>query len=278
MLMNKAKVVISSSKLTSRVFYMVITICALGSAACDDSKINTGLSNKKSSNMPTETLDPTIKSTKSSSKSKSSETLEWTSEEIMKNPDGYLKKTQYYISSEIRQRQQKSEQLLQKLKSIQEKADRYTNNLSEVENIRKRFVSAIKSAHDEDRWPIKIAGKSFDQMKANKVVNDMTTYIKNNSSIAADYIKLVGSINRSISELKNDIEYLNRMNEKMALDIEKIHLGKCTDNFKDVRSRMSEMSNLSESLTSSDKDSVLESMRNSEVQGSEIVDVSEFIK
>ena len=278
MLMNKAKVVISSSKLTSRVFYMVITICALGSAACDDSKINTGLSNKKSSNMPTETLDPTIKSTKSSSKSKSSETLEWTSEEIMKNPDGYLKKTQYYISSEIRQRQQKSEQLLQKLKSIQEKADRYTNNLSEVENIRKRFVSAIKSAHDEDRWPIKIAGKSFDQMKANKVVNDMTTYIKNNSSIAADYIKLVGSINRSISELKNDIEYLNRMNEKMALDIEKIHLGKGTDNFKDVRSRMSEMSNLSESLTSSDKDSVLESMRNSEVQGSEIVDVSEFIK
>jgi 23S rRNA pseudoU1915 N3-methylase RlmH len=257
---------------------MVITICALGSAACDDSKINTGISIKKSSNMPTEALDPTIKSTKSSSKSKSSETLEWTSEEIMKNPDGYLKKTQYYISSEIRQRQQKSEQLLQKLKSIQEKADRYTNNLSEVENIRKRFVSAIKSAHDEDRWPIKIAGKSFDQMRANKVVNDMTTYIKNNSSIAADYIKLVGSINRSISELKNDIEYLNRMNEKMALDIEKIHLGKGTDNFKDVRSRMSEMSNLSESLTSSDKDSVLESMRNSEVQGSEIVDVSEFIK
>ena len=111
----------------------------------------------------------------------------WSPERIAADPDGYLQYADARISKQVTGREERLAQLEQRRAEIEKKSDGILQQVADAKNIHTRLSAAIQRAQDEDRWPLKFAGRTFTQEKALAVLEATASYQKEREPLAAAY-------------------------------------------------------------------------------------------
>lgn len=172
----------------------------------------------------------------------------WTPEKIAKDPAGYLQYANGRVASQIQGREHKLAQLSAQRADVAARSDALAGKVSDAQNIIKRMKSAMQRADDENNWPVKIAGRSFDAGKADAVIKSLEQFIADRQTLVAAYADAVNRITSTESTLRADIENLTRMREKVGLDLERIRLNQGLQELGDLQKTENEIASFAKTL------------------------------
>ena len=148
----------------------------------------------------------------------------WTAEDIAADPEGYMQWADARVQAQLDDRQRRLTALTDRIAEVERKEGEFTRKLSDVRNVEERFTTAVRRAEDEDRWPLKIAGQSFDEAKARAIIAQAQRYIADHQPLAEAYTAALEKLHLAHSEQYRDIEHLQRLRQKLALDLERVRL------------------------------------------------------
>lgn len=178
----------------------------------------------------------------------------WTAAEVSADPSGYMSWADAKIATQVADRQIRIKSVAEKLSQIETRQQSMRDNLSEMQNISNRFTTAIRRAEDEDRWPVQVAGRKYDRKEAKAVLDQTQKYIEDRKPLSAAYDTAVARL-RSISDgLNNEVAELNRLREKMALDLEAVRLTQSMDDLTKLRKSEAEIASYAKTLTTVPED------------------------
>jgi hypothetical protein len=149
---------------------------------------------------------------------------EWKPEEIAKDPQGYLAWSDRQIQSQITEREKRLQQLADRRKQIETRQTQMIVDYKSAQNIHDRMQRALQQAEDEDRWPVRMGGKTFERAKAQQVIDQTDRWLKERQPLFDAYAHAVNAMDDSATGLRNDIANLRELRDKLALDLEKIRL------------------------------------------------------
>ncbi|HSH95276.1 MAG TPA: hypothetical protein VK968_14075, partial [Roseimicrobium sp.] len=112
---------------------------------------------------------------------------EWKPEDIAKDPQGYLVWSQQQISDQIKGREQRLAQLSTRRQEFVNKQQAMVGKMKDVENFRKRLQTAYTKAEDEDRWPIRMAGTTYDRKTAQGLIDTTQAWLDDRKDLANMY-------------------------------------------------------------------------------------------
>ena len=182
-------------------------------------------------------------------KTETSETdANWPPERIASDPDGYLQYADRRISEQVAGREKRLAELSARRAEIEKKSADLIQRVADAKNIQERLSTAIQRAEDEDRWPLKFAGKTFSREKATSVLAAVTAYQKDREPLAAAYSEALRKIAATERALRNDLAGLGQMREKLALDLERVRLNKGMAELADLRQTEAKLANFSAAL------------------------------
>ncbi|MCE9614652.1 MAG: hypothetical protein K8T26_10280 [Lentisphaerae bacterium] len=172
----------------------------------------------------------------------------WTPEAIAADPAGYLQHADGAIGTQIEGRRQKLAQLATTRASIDARAQALNTKVSDAENVIKRLTAATQRAEDEDNWPVKMAGRTFDQAQADAVRQSLTQFVADRQDLVRAYRDALNRVNATESKLKADIEQLSRMREKISLDMERVKLNQGLAELGDLHRTETELASFAKTL------------------------------
>jgi hypothetical protein len=149
---------------------------------------------------------------------------EWSQEEMTRDPEGYLKWADGQIQAQIRQRDELLGKLDGRRKQLKTRQVEVGAELTEFENFRERLATAVRRAEDEDRWPVQVGSNKFDRAKAKSLLEDITRQVEQRKPLAQDYEAALGKMDGRAASLRSDVAALDRLREKIALDLERVKL------------------------------------------------------
>jgi DNA repair exonuclease SbcCD ATPase subunit len=188
-------------------------------------------------------------------KTEASETdANWPPERIASDPDGYLQYADRRISEQVAGRERRLSQLGARRAEIEKKSTDLIQRVADAKNIQERLAAAIQRAEDEDRWPMKFAGKTFSHDKASSVLAAVTAYQKDREPLAAAYGEALKKIAATERALRNDLAGLGQMREKLALDLERVRLNQGMAELADLRQTEAKLANFSAALAGLSED------------------------
>jgi DNA repair exonuclease SbcCD ATPase subunit len=202
----------------------------------------------------------------------------WTPDKISRDPEGYVRWAESQVSEQLDVRRERLDALSKRLTDIQSKQSGFTENMASIKNLHNRFQTAYRRADEEERWPMKVAGRSFDQRQAKATIEEMQRYLNDRQPLANAYEKAMAKLNGAIAELQNDIRNLNRLSERLTLDLEQIRLNKGIEELGLLRKTEAEISGLATKLTTLGEDSFMDDPTIKPAYQRERIDVESFIK
>ncbi len=178
----------------------------------------------------------------------------WSAQEIAKDPQGYLRWSDQQVQSQIAQREAHLRTLNDRRTQIAARRDELAQNLSDVKNIHDRLERAYRQADDEDRWPFKMAGHTFDRDKAKQILDQTQKYITDRSPLVQTYADSMAKMDQLDATLNGDIEKLKTLREKLALDLDSVQVNQGLDELTKVRSKEAELATMGKALSDMGKD------------------------
>lgn len=172
----------------------------------------------------------------------------WTPERIAENPDGYLQYADARIREQVAGREQRLAQLDQRRADIDRKSADLLQRVADAQNIHSRLAAAILRAEDEDRWPIKFAGRTFSRDKASAVLAATASYQKEREPLAGAYRDALGKVEGAQRSMRADLAGLAQMREKLALDLERVRLNQGMAELAELRQTEARLANFSAAL------------------------------
>jgi hypothetical protein len=149
---------------------------------------------------------------------------EWSTDEMAKDTEGYLKWADQQIVGQVRQRDELLGKLEQRRKEIKTRQVEVGAELKEFQNFRERLATAVRRAEDEDRWPVVVGPNRFDRAKAKSLLEDLGRQIEQRTPLAKDYDAAIAKMDGRATTLRGDLTALNQLREKIALDLERVRL------------------------------------------------------
>ena len=149
---------------------------------------------------------------------------EWSSDEMAKDPEGYLKWADQQIQAQVRQRDELLGKLEERRQQIKQRQVEVGAELKEFENFKERLGTAVRRAEDEDRWPVVVGANRFDRAKAKSLLDDLGRQIEQRTPLAKDYEAAIAKMDGRATSLRGDLTALNQLREKIALDLERVRL------------------------------------------------------
>jgi hypothetical protein len=204
-------------------------------------------------------------------------TTEWSPERIAENPVGYLTYAESRIDEQIRGREERLAALGARRVEIERKALSVNTKLGDARNVNVRLNTAARRADDENGWPIKFAGRTFDRAKAEAVIKATATYVDDVSPLAQAYANAIGRLDATEIALNNDIVNLQRLREKIGLDLERVRLNEGVAELTELRKTEAELASFSRTLADMSSDLTVEDLRAVSNQP-EPVDVESLLK
>jgi len=195
-------------------------------------------------NQPGVTAGPVQVSPQQPSQKKS-----WTPEEIAKDPPGYLVWSDQQIQAQIAEREKRLNSLNQTRKDVVAKQSALTTKMEEVVNFRKRLQTAYQRAEDEDRWPVRMAGRTFERAKANEILAQTDEWLKDRDPLADAYEASLKKMDDSATALQDDLKNLGRLREKLALDLERVKLNQGMAELDQLRKTETQLASMSQALS-----------------------------
>jgi len=173
---------------------------------------------------------------------------DWTPEHIAKDPQGYLQWADQRAQDQIVQRQERLAALAQQRADIGARRQTLESNLSDVQNIHDRMERAYRSADDEDRWPLSMAGQSFSRERAKAVIDRTQLYLDERKSLAQNFDDAVARVDQMTVQIKKDIDDLNNLRDHLAIDLEKVRLNNGMAELDQLHSTQAEVETTANSL------------------------------
>jgi hypothetical protein len=121
--------------------------------------------------------------------------------------------------------------------------------MSDVENFRNRLQAAYQRAEDEDRWPVRMAGTTYDKQKVQQLLTDTQTWLDDRKDLAGMYDSSLAKMDDTAAVLKNDIAQLNQLNDKIALDLERVRINQSMADIDKYRQTESQLASMSKALS-----------------------------
>ena len=173
---------------------------------------------------------------------------EWTAEEIAANTEGYMKWAQDRIDRQILDRKDRLAKLQDRLGQVNKARQTLDEKMRNVENIRKRMQSAYQRAEDEDRFPFEMGGRSFDQATARKILDETGRFLADRQPLSEAYDQAVAKLDAADTALREDVDKLNRLRERMALDLERVRLNQGVEELATLRKNEAEIAGFAKTL------------------------------
>jgi chromosome segregation ATPase len=202
----------------------------------------------------------------------------WSAEEMAKDPAGYMQWADRRISTQVADRQGRLQQLSARLLDVNARREKFLGQITDVENIHKRMKEAVQRAEDEDRWPAVVAGRSFDQAKANAVIEQSKKWLDERRGLAQAYDQAVARLTQGQGTLQKDIEALYALKEKLQLDLERVRLTQGMEELGQVRQREEEIAGFAKALTQMADDSATINSLPPDDKTAAKVDIDSFLK
>lgn len=160
---------------------------------------------------------------------------EWTADEIAADPEGYMTWADGRIQEQIDDRQRRLASLSDRLIEVERRQTTFNQRLTAVRNVHDRFETAIRRARDEDRWPMRIGGQSFDESRALAILSQAKQYLEDHGPLAEAYASALARLRQAHGQLQRDVEQLRRLREKLALDLERVRLNQGLEELSQLR-------------------------------------------
>lgn len=158
------------------------------------------------------------------------------------------------IDRQIETRKARAAALRERSTSLTNLRDVVAGNIADAENFRMRMERAIRQAKDEDRWPVKVAGRNFDQRAATEALARAAGYIDKQKGSPPDVAPLIEQLQKAAKGVDDEIAELSRLRERATA------LGPGADaanpKFQEIKSRVSEFA---EKAVASSANSLLKS-------------------
>lgn len=172
----------------------------------------------------------------------------WTAEQIAADPEGYMQWADARVQAQLDDRQRRLAALADRIAQIERRQNEFMQKLRDVENVHDRFTTAVRRAEDEDRWPIRIAGQSFDQARARAIIDQAQRYLTDHQPLAEAYANALAKLHLAHSEQYRDIEQLQRLRQKLALDLERVRLNQGIEELNRLRQTEQEIAGFAGAL------------------------------
>jgi hypothetical protein len=190
----------------------------------------------------------------------SPEKKEWTAQEIAKDPQGYLLWSDQQVVGQIAQCEVKLRSLNDRRVQLKGKQEMLVENLAAVEDIRRRLTEAYQRAEDEDRWPARMGGRTFTREKAQAILDQTKLYLEERRPLQNTYEQLFRKMDEVAGAIDRDVKDLNRLREKIAIDVEQVRLSQGMADLDQLRVRQSEMAAASQAAAKSTRADELTAM------------------
>lgn len=172
----------------------------------------------------------------------------WTPERIAGDPAGYLQYAGGRVASQIQARKEKLAQLSTQRADVGARAQSLGTKVADAQNIIKRMKTAMQRADDENNWPVKMAGRTFEQPKAEAVIQSLEQFVADRQSLVQAYDGAMSRIASVEATLKADIENLMHMREKIGLDLERVRLNQNLAELGDLHKTENELAAFAKTL------------------------------
>ena len=172
----------------------------------------------------------------------------WTPEKISANPAGYLQFAGNKVGAQIAGRKQKLNELASQRADVETRAQALKTKVSDATNIANRMRTAIQRADDENNWPVKMAGRTFDQSKAEEIIKSLQQFGADRQSLVQAYDDALSRISSTEAAIKADIENLEHMREKVGLDLERVRLNQNIAEMGDLHKTENELAAFAKTL------------------------------
>jgi DNA repair exonuclease SbcCD ATPase subunit len=150
----------------------------------------------------------------------------WTPEQIAQNPEGYLEYATETIKRQKKEREEQLASLSKRKVEIEQKATALETRVSDIQNVHDRLQTACRRADDEDRWPVKMGNRTFDKETSQAVLASAEKYVEDRKPLVSAYRDARQKLIGTEAVLRTDIEKLDQLGEKVALDLERVRLNK----------------------------------------------------
>lgn len=174
---------------------------------------------------------------------------EWTPEDIAKDPQGYLVWSQQQVAEQIKGREQRLAQLSAKRADFVKKQSTLMTQITDAENFHNRLKTALQRAEDEDRWPVRMAGNTYDKAKAQELIELTRDWVEDRRPLADAYNTSLAKMDAAANVLKSDIQKLRQLNEKLALDLERVKINDSLADLDKLRQTESQLASMSQTLS-----------------------------
>ncbi len=201
----------------------------------------------------------------------------WTAEEVAADPAAYMNWADGRIGRQIDDRQKRIGAITGKITDVQSRHQAMRDNLSNTANIKSRMETALRRAEDEDRWPIQMAGRSFDKAQAQKIIAQAARYLEDRKSLASAYDQAIERLKGMHGVLSREIGELKRLREKMALDLEAVKLTQGLEDLDKLRKTEADIAGYAKALGSMADDSLISAFPDPQ-EGDAKVDIDTFMK
>jgi len=148
----------------------------------------------------------------------------WTAEEISGDPQGYMTWADAKIQRQVSDREKRQKSLSARLAEVRLRQRNLDQSIRDVENLCARMKAAMQRAEDEDRWPLKLGGRSFSAGQAGAVIAQTQKYVEDRRPLLGAYDGAVARLEDAERALRKDIEALQSLRERLALDLERVRL------------------------------------------------------
>jgi hypothetical protein len=202
----------------------------------------------------------------------------WTSDEVAKDPTGYMKWADAKVAKQVEDRRQRIRVLNEKLQSVNAKQKSMQQNLSDAANIRSRLETAIRRADDEERYPIQMAGRKFTKAEAQAMIAQTLKYEEDRRSLSTAYDQAVNRLKGMLVVLNGEIGELNRLREKMELDLEAVKLTQSLEDLEKLRRTEADISGYAKALGTMADDSLVDTLPDDKGVDPSKVELEMFIK
>ncbi len=181
---------------------------------------------------------------------------QWTPDDIAKDPQGYLVWSDQQVQAQIAEHQKKLDALAARRQDVVTRQQALNDDIASVQNIHDRLQTAYDRANDEDRWPVRMAGRTFERAKAQAILAQTQSWVSDRQPLSDEYAQALKKMDDSAGVLKDDIASLGQLREKLALDLEKVRLNQGMEELDQLRKNETQLASMSQSLSKMSDDQV----------------------
>jgi SNF2 family DNA or RNA helicase len=185
----------------------------------------------------------------------------WTSEEIARDPQGYLAWSDRKIQQQITERAMRLDSLGKRRAEVVQKQEALLQDIQNARTVNERLAQAYRRAEDEDRWPVRFAGRLFERDRAKAIIEQTASMVKEREPLRQAYEEAVAKMAQTDSALRADIDRLHRMREKLALDLERVRLNQGMAEVEALRKTESELEAMGKALSGMSEESATMNLR-----------------